>query len=51
MVRPIDDEHQPSRDVFCIDVKSFFANVGAVPCRIHPLRAYIIVISGLVLVY
>ncbi len=35
----------PRRDVLCIDVKSFFASVEAVRRRIHPLDAYIIVIS------
>lgn len=45
MVRPIDDEYLPRRDVFCIDVKSFFASVEAVRRRIHPLHAYVIVIA------
>ncbi len=45
MVLPIDDEHLPRRDVFCIDVKSFFASVEAVRRRIHPLHAYVIVIA------
>ena len=41
----IDYSKLPRRDVLCIDVKSFFASVEAVRRKIHPLDAYIIVIS------
>lgn len=36
---------QPHRQVLCVDVKSFFASVEAVERRLHPLKAYIAVIS------
>lgn len=42
----IDYSKLPRRDVFCIDVKSFFASVEAVRRKIHPLDAYIIVVSN-----
>lgn len=42
----IDYEKLPRRDILCIDVKSFFASVEAVRRKIHPLEAYIIVISS-----
>ncbi len=45
MTEAIDYSKLPRRDVLCIDVKSFFASVEAVRRRIHPLDAYIIVIS------
>ncbi len=45
MTEAIDYSKLPRRDVLCIDVKSFFASVEAVRRQIHPLDAYIIVIS------
>lgn len=42
----IDYEKMPRRDILCVDVKSFFASVEAVRRKIHPLEAYIIVISN-----
>ncbi|WP_347451397.1 Y-family DNA polymerase [Acetoanaerobium noterae] len=45
MGEDIDYSKLPRRDVLCIDVKSFFASVEAVRRKIHPLAAYIIVIS------
>lgn len=36
----------PSRDVLCIDCKSFFASVEAVKRKINPLKAYIVVMSN-----
>ena len=45
MGEDIDYSRLPRRDVLCIDVKSFFASVEAVRRKIHPLDAYIIVIS------
>ena len=45
MGEDIDYSKLPRRDVLCIDVKSFFASVEAVRRKIHPLDAYIIVIS------
>lgn len=36
----------PSRDVMCIDCKSFFASVEAVKRKINPLNAYIVVMSN-----
>ncbi len=44
----IDYSKLPRRDIFCIDVKSFFASVEAVRRKIHPLDAYIIVVSNTV---
>ena len=41
----IDYSLLPKRSVLCIDVKSFFASVEAVRRKIHPLDAYVIVIS------
>ena len=41
----IDYQKLPRRDILCIDVKSFFASVEAVRRNLHPLDAYIIVIS------
>ncbi|WP_156153500.1 hypothetical protein [Domibacillus robiginosus] len=35
LVRPIDDEYLLRKDVFCINVKSFFASVEAVRRRTH----------------
>ncbi|WP_417202264.1 Y-family DNA polymerase [Acetoanaerobium sticklandii] len=45
MGEDIDYSKLPRRDVLCIDVKSFFSSVEAVRRKIHPLDAYIIVIS------
>lgn len=42
----IDYAKLPRRDVLCIDVKSFFASVEAVRRKMHPLEAYVIVISN-----
>nr|WP_211272837.1 Y-family DNA polymerase [Domibacillus antri] len=42
----IDYTKMPKRDILCIDVKSFFASVEAVRRKIHPLSAYIVVISN-----
>lgn len=42
----IDYDKLPRRDILCIDVKSFFASVEAVRRKIHPLKAYLIVISN-----
>ncbi|WP_083711306.1 Y-family DNA polymerase [Domibacillus epiphyticus] len=42
----IDYTQMPRRDVLCIDVKSFFASVEAVRRKIHPLGAYIVVVSN-----
>lgn len=36
---------QPRRDILCVDVKSFFASVEAVERNLHPLKAYIAVMS------
>ncbi|WP_095407480.1 DNA polymerase [Pseudobacillus wudalianchiensis] len=41
----IDYDLLPKRSILCIDVKSFFASVEAVRRKIHPLDAYIIVVS------
>ena len=41
----IDYQKLPRRDLLCIDVKSFFASVEAVRRNLHPMDAYIIVIS------
>lgn len=41
----MDYTNEPSRDVLCIDIKSFFASAEAVKRNIHPLDAYIAVIS------
>lgn len=38
-------DHEPVRDILCIDVKSFFASVEAVERNIHPLDSRICVIS------
>jgi DNA polymerase V len=46
MAMSIDYTQLPRRDVLCIDVKSYFASVEAVHRRIHPLKAYIIVIAN-----
>lgn len=43
---PIDYASLPTRSIIAIDVKSFFASVEAVKRGIHPLHAYIIVLSG-----
>ncbi len=42
----IDYQKLPRRDLLCIDVKSFFASVEAVRRNLHPMDAYIIVISN-----
>ncbi|WP_338157165.1 Y-family DNA polymerase [Atopococcus tabaci] len=44
MIR-IDYSQEPRRDVLCIDVKSFFASVEAASRGLHPLKAYIVVMS------
>jgi len=36
----------PNRGIIAIDVKSFFASVEAVKRGLHPLEAYVIVLSG-----
>ncbi|MCI3029923.1 hypothetical protein LMF32_12805 [Desemzia sp. C1] len=41
----IDYSKEPRRDILCIDVKSFFASVEAVKRGMHPLTAYIFVMS------
>lgn len=41
----MDYSNEPSRDVLCIDIKSFFSSVEAVQRNIHPLDAYIAVVS------
>ena len=41
----IDYSNEPSRDILCIDIQSFFSSVEAVKRSIHPLDAYIAVIS------
>ena len=41
----MDYSNEPSRDILCIDIKSFFSSVEAVKRSIHPLDAYIAVIS------
>lgn len=41
----IDYSKEPRRDILCIDVKSFFASVEAVKRGMHPLTAYIVVMS------
>lgn len=45
MYKPIDYHRLPRRDLLCIDAKSFFASVEAVRRGLHPLEAYLIVIS------
>lgn len=41
----MDYTNEPSRDILCIDIKSFFASAEAVKRSIHPLDAYIAVVS------
>lgn len=41
----MDYTHEPRRDILCIDIKSFFASAEAVKRNIHPLDAYIAVVS------
>lgn len=38
-------DHEPVRDILCVDVKSFFASVEAVERNIHPLDSRICVVS------
>ena len=42
----IDYKILPNRSIIAIDVKSFFASVEAVKLGLHPLYAYLIVLSG-----
>ncbi|MFL2077151.1 Y-family DNA polymerase [Marinilactibacillus psychrotolerans] len=44
-IKRIDYSNEPSRDLLCIDVKSFFASVEAVERGIHPLESMIAVVS------
>lgn len=44
-LKRIDYSGEPSRDLLCIDVKSFFASVEAVERGIHPLESMIAVVS------
>ncbi|MEC6749204.1 Y-family DNA polymerase [Marinilactibacillus sp. XAAS-LB27] len=45
MVQRMNYTHEPRRQILCIDVKSFFASVEAVDRHLHPLEAYIAVVS------
>ncbi len=45
MVR-IDYAELPNRSIIAMDIKSFFASVEAVKLGLHPLHAYVIVLSG-----
>ncbi|WP_208559593.1 Y-family DNA polymerase [Marinilactibacillus kalidii] len=45
MLQKMDYTNEPRRDILCIDVKSFFASVEAVDRQLHPLEAYIAVVS------
>lgn len=45
MVQQMDYTYEPRRHILCIDVKSFFASVEAVDRNLHPLEAYIAVVS------
>lgn len=45
MVQQMDYTYEPKRRILCIDVKSFFASVEAVDRNLHPLEAYIAVVS------
>ncbi|MFL2124668.1 Y-family DNA polymerase [Marinilactibacillus psychrotolerans] len=45
MIQRMDYTHEPRRNILCIDVKSFFASVEAAERNLHPLEAYIAVVS------
>jgi DNA polymerase V len=41
-----DYEKEPSRDILCIDCKSFYASVECVERGLHPLKTMLVVMSG-----
>ena len=41
-----DYTREPSRDILCIDCKSFYASVECVERGLHPLRTMLVVMSG-----
>lgn len=45
MVRQIDYSSVPSRDILCVDVKSFFASVECVRRRLDPITTFLVVMS------
>lgn len=45
MVQPIDYSNVPSRDILCVDVKSFFASVECVRRRLDPITTFLVVMS------
>ncbi|EAA0242920.1 Y-family DNA polymerase [Listeria monocytogenes] len=46
MVQVEDYTHVPSRDILCVDVKSFFASVECVKRGLDPLQAFLVVMSN-----
>lgn len=46
MVQVENYTHVPSRDILCVDVKSFFASVECVKRGLDPLQAFLVVMSN-----